>query len=176
MAKKKKLPRETVSADDYFMSMAFWTATRSKDPHRQEGAIIVGKDDRMLAAEPNSAPDPIKSDDFSWERVERLDYVERAIANALWSAASLITEDSRIYVTSFPCKRCMRAIVRAKLEKVIWFPLHDRMDIPMEMSDKEVEAVKKLATLSKIDLEEYKGNLNWMRDQISKFEKVGIFK
>ena len=70
----------------------------------------------------------------------------------------------------------MRGIVRAKLEKVVWFPLHDKMGLAAEMSDKEIEAVKKLATLSKITVEEYKGNLNWMRDQIAKFEAVGIFK
>jgi dCMP deaminase len=175
---KKKPPRETVDADDYFMSLAFWTATRSRDPHRQEGAVIVGHD-RILAAEPNGIPELIRNDDFSWERVERLDYVERAIPNALWSAASQLhggDTEPTIYVTSFPSKRCMRAIVRAKLDKVIWFPLHEKMGINAEMSEKESDAVKKLASLSKVTLDEYKGNLNWMRDQMSKFEAVGIFK
>ena len=175
---KKKPPRETVDADDYFMSLAFWTATRSRDPHRQEGAVIV-QDNRIISAEPNGVPDLIRDGDFSWERSERLDYVERAIPNALWAAApQMVGRDSEqtMYVTSFPSKRCMRGIVRAKLEKVVWFPLHDKMGLAAEMSDKEIEAVKKLATLSKITVEEYKGNLNWMRDQIAKFEAVGIFK
>jgi dCMP deaminase len=177
---KKKAPREVVDVDDYFMGMAFWTATRSRDPHRQEGAVIVSQDGHIISAEPNGIPDLIKTDDFSWERVERLDYVERAIPNALWAASSsgqLWGRDSEqtIYVTAFPSKRCMRAIIRAKLEKVVWFPLHEKLDIS-EISDKETEAVKKLATLSKVGFEEYKGNLNWMRDQLAKFEAVGIFK
>jgi len=180
MAKnKKKPPRETVDVDDYFMSLAFWTATRSRDPHRQEGAVVVGQDDRIIAAEPNGIPDLIRTDDFSWDRGERLDYVERAIPNALWAASSQLKgadSEPTLYVTSFPTKRCMRAIVRAKLDKVVWFPLHEKMEIESEMSDKEKEAVEKLASLSKVTLEEYKGNLNWMRDQIAKFEAVGIFK
>jgi dCMP deaminase len=176
--KKKRLPRETVNSDDYFMSLAFWTATRSRDPHRQEGAVIVNSDGHIISAEPNGIPELIKVDDFSWDRVERLDYVERAIPNALSVVDSSrnALEKLVMYVTSHPTKRCMRAIVRAKLEKVIWFPLHDKMGLEAEMSEKEFEAVKKLSTLSKITLEEYKGNLNWMRDQISKFEAVGLFK
>jgi dCMP deaminase len=176
--KKKKLPRETVNLDDYFMSLAFWTATRSRDPYRQEGAVIVNSSGHIISAEPNGIPELIKTDDFSWERVERVDYVERAIPNALWAADSsrLALEEPVMYVTSHPTKRCMRAIVRAKLEKVIWFPLHDKMGLEAEMSTKEFDAAQKLSTLSKITLEEYKGNLNWMRDQISKFEAIGLFK
>tara|TARA_Y100000034_G_scaffold43496_3_gene53101 strand:- start:24940 stop:25476 length:537 start_codon:yes stop_codon:yes gene_type:complete len=178
MAKnKKKPPRETVGHDDYFMSLAFWTASTSKDPHRQEGAVIVDKSHRVISAEPNGIPDDIRDDDFSWERVERANYVERAVENAIYQGMLMIRlDDATIYVTSYPSKKCMRSVCRAKLDRVVWFPLHTKLGLTPEVSDKDKEAVEAIAKFGSIKLDEFKGNLNWMRDQLAKFEEVGIFK
>ena len=46
---KKILKRENVVPwDDYFMSVAFLSAMRSKDPSTQVGACIVNKDKRIV--------------------------------------------------------------------------------------------------------------------------------
>lgn len=175
MAKKNRPPRETVSNDDYFMSLAFWTATRSKDPHRQEGSVIISKTDKVIASEPNGVPGKIKDTDFSWDRVERTDYVERAVQNTLWEAACSDLSEARMYTTMWPTKRCIRALIRAGIKRVTWFPLRKKMGLPAEHTDKEIEAIKKIATLGGVTLEEFKGNLNWMRDQMDKFKQAGIF-
>lgn len=176
---KKKLPRETPTHENYFMSLAFWTATLSKDPHRQEGAVLIGKDNRIMAAEPNGIADNIKDDDFSWERAEKANFVERAIQNTLWQAGvtcGSVFSDATLYVTQFPSRRCMRAIVRAKVGKLVWFPLHEKLEMVADIPDKEKEAINKIAKLGGTTLEEFKGNLNWMRDQLDIFLSVGIFK
>lgn len=174
---KKKSPREIPTKEEHFMSIAFWTATQSRDPHRQEGAVLaVGK--HLIAAEPNGVPDGIKDDDFSWERLERVNYVERAIENVLWSAAGSWHDLTKatLYVTNFPTRKCMRSAARAKIDKLVYFPLHEKLGLTPELSEKEVEIVKKIARFSNITLDEFSGNLNWMRDQMERFVRVGVFK
>lgn len=175
--KSKKKPRETVSHDDYFMSMAFWTAARSQDPFRQEGAIIVDENNHILTAEPNGIPDNIKDHEFSWERSIKQNFVERAIENATYQNCFVTSSgDMKIYITAYPSKKCMRTIARAKIEKVIWFPLHKKLEMMSAPSKEDQEAVENISKFASIKLEEYDGNLNWMRDQIARFKKVGIFK
>lgn len=55
--------------DDYFMSIAFLSAMRSKDPSTQVGACIVSPDKRIVGIGYNGFPSGCSDDDLPWARV-----------------------------------------------------------------------------------------------------------
>lgn len=54
--KKRIKKREAMSWDDYFMSVSFLSAMRSKDPSTQVGACIVNEDKRIVGIGYNGFP------------------------------------------------------------------------------------------------------------------------
>ncbi|CAN0351998.1 unnamed protein product, partial [Laminaria digitata] len=54
--------------DDYFMSVAFLSAMRSKDPSTQVGACIVNQDKRIVGIGYNGFPMGCSDDDLPWAR------------------------------------------------------------------------------------------------------------
>ena len=57
-----------ISWDQYFMGIAILSAERSKDPHTQVGACIVGDDNRILSVGYNGMPQGCEDDDMPWGR------------------------------------------------------------------------------------------------------------
>ena len=57
-----------LSWDDYFMSIAFLSAQRSKDPNKQVGACIVGPDRLILGVGYNGFPRGCSDDDLPWAK------------------------------------------------------------------------------------------------------------
>ena len=57
-----------LSWDDYFMSVAFLSAQRSKDPSTQVGACIVNKDKRIVGIGYNGFPRGCHDDQLPWAR------------------------------------------------------------------------------------------------------------
>ena len=55
--------------DDYFMSVAFLSAMRSKDPSTQVGACIVSNDKRIVGIGYNGFPRGCSDDKLPWARV-----------------------------------------------------------------------------------------------------------
>lgn len=58
-----------INWDDYFMSIAFLSAMRSKDPSTQVGACIVSPDKRIVGIGYNGFPQGCSDDDLPWARV-----------------------------------------------------------------------------------------------------------
>lgn len=54
--------------DDYFMSVAFLSAMRSKDPSTQVGACIVNEERRIVGIGYNGFPKGCSDDDLPWDR------------------------------------------------------------------------------------------------------------
>ena len=86
---KAKKRDDVIQWDDYFMSIAFLSSMRSKDPSTQVGACIVNPDNRIVGIGYNGFPAGCSDDDLPWDRVadSELDtkypYVCHAEVNAI---------------------------------------------------------------------------------------------
>ena len=57
-----------LSWDDYFMSVAFLSAQRSKDPSSQVGACIVNSERKIVGIGYNGMPNGCSDDELPWAR------------------------------------------------------------------------------------------------------------
>jgi dCMP deaminase len=108
--------------NSYFMTLVMPIASRSKDPHTQVGAIIVGPDNNIRATGFNSFPRGIRDDvPERLERPEKYMWIEHAERNAIYSAAKcgVPLDGSRIYIRILPCMDCGRAIIQTGITEVV---------------------------------------------------------
>lgn len=108
--------------DEYFISMAHFVSTRSKDKSTHIGAVIVGENNEVISTGMNGFVRG--ANDFLEERQERPEkyfWMEHAERNAIYNAArnGFILNGSKIYITAKPCMDCARAIVQCGIKEVI---------------------------------------------------------
>mmetsp|Transcript_20803 Transcript_20803/g.39078 ORF Transcript_20803/g.39078 Transcript_20803/m.39078 type:complete len:235 (-) Transcript_20803:86-790(-) len=128
MARDGPAPREgALSWDDYFMSLAFLTAMRSKDPSTQVGACIVNDRNRIIGVGYNGMPSNCSNDDLPWskkspegELATKYPYVVHAELNAVLNKNAESCSGCRIYSTLFPCNECAKVIIQAGIKQVIY--------------------------------------------------------
>lgn len=174
MSKKKTSPRKVPSRDDFYMGLAFWIASRSKDPKTQCGALIVDPQNCPLGMGYNGPPAKIKDDDIDWSRPEKYPFIIHAEENAIKHSFGDL-EGSTIYVTGMPCNKCMLTIVDSGIKRVVYKPVE--ADSGSMLSDATIAAkTEQIAQLGGVRIDKFFGNLNWMRDRISFMESLGIFK
>jgi dCMP deaminase len=118
-----------LSWDDYFTSMAFLTAQRSKDPNTQVGACIVDSQKRIIGLGYNGFPSGCSDDDLPWARQASNElhrkylYVCHAEVNAILNKGSADVRGATLYVALFPCNECAKLIVQAGIQEVVY--IHD---------------------------------------------------
>jgi dCMP deaminase len=113
-----------ISWDEYFMGVAQLSALRSKDDTSQVGACIVNKRNHIIGIGYNGLPNGCSDDEFPWEREgdflnTKYPYVVHAEANAILNS-SVDLQDSRIYVTLFPCNECAKLIIQSGIKEVVY--------------------------------------------------------
>lgn len=112
--------------DDYFMSVAFLSAMRSKDPSTQVGACIVNPENRIVGIGYNGFPAGCGDDVLPWDRTAEnpLDtkymYVVHAEMNAILNKNSATVKGCRMYVALFPCNECAKLIIQSGINEVIY--------------------------------------------------------
>ncbi len=146
---------QNITRDEYFMSLAILSSKRSKDPSTQVGACIVDDDHKVVSIGYNGMPRGLDDEQLSWNRGEGLDskylYVCHAEFNAILNTRNgSALKGCTLYVTLFPCNECAKAIIQTGIKKIIY--LSDKYKDSVEM-----QASRKILTLAKIALEEYKG-------------------
>lgn len=115
-----------INWDQYFMGIAILSAERSKDPHTQVGACIVGEDNRILSVGYNGMPQGCEDDDMPWGRDgSALDskymFVCHAELNAILNyRGNESVRGAKVYVTLFPCNECAKALIQAGIKEVIY--------------------------------------------------------
>lgn len=116
-----------LSWDDYFMSMAFLTAQRSKDPNTQVGACIVSPDQRILALGYNGFPNGCSDTMLPWARQSgstmlhtKYPYVCHAEVNCILNKCSSDVKGATLYVALFPCNECAKMIIQAGIVEVVY--------------------------------------------------------
>lgn len=156
-------PRSVPNWDDYFITLCFIVASRSKDPSTQHGAIIVDDKHRIQSTGYNGTPPGINDTDISWGRPEKYPFIIHAEENAINHCGGHpdVLISSTIYVTGAPCSSCVRRIIGRKIKKIIYGPQCSNM-----ITEEDWEITKELVRLSKINLERFTGNISWLRDRL----------
>ncbi len=140
--------------DHYFMEITRLVATRSTCLRRQVGAIIV-KDKRILATGYNGAPRQLphcldvgclrdKMGVPSGERHELCRGIhaeQNAIIQAATSGVNI--EGSVLYTTHYPCSLCIKMILNASIEKVLFLDGYPD-DLSKTLADEAGLAVRQL--------------------------------
>ena len=139
--------------DTYFMEIAKLVSKRSTCLRRQVGAVIV-KNNRILATGYNGSPSGLQNccDKGYCLREKSKQGEDLDVCMAVHSETNAILqcskhgiscEDAIIYVTTFPCIHCMKAIINAGIKEIIY------------LEDYNAPLSKQLATQSGIKIRKY---------------------
>ncbi|KAE8901279.1 hypothetical protein PF005_g25883 [Phytophthora fragariae] len=117
-----------LSWDDYFMSVAFLSAMRSKDPSTQVGACIVNPERKIVGIGYNGFPNGCGDDELPWARENETNspldtkypYVCHAEMNAILNKNSTDVKGCTIYVALFPCNECAKLIIQSGISRVVY--------------------------------------------------------
>jgi dCMP deaminase len=115
------IPEHVDTWDEYFLWMAVAASIKSKDPKCCVGAVIVSKDNVVLATGFNGLPRGVHDDKGLLEDAqEKLKVICHAEQNAVLNAARMgvAIEGATIYVTKFPCLACCNAIIQAGITRI----------------------------------------------------------
>jgi dCMP deaminase len=107
---------------EYFCDMLHCVSSKSKDPSTKVGAIITGPNNELRSTGYNGFPAGSDDDYAPWyERDLKLKVTEHAERNAIYLAARHGTplDGCTIYVSTYPCCDCARAIIQTGIKKVI---------------------------------------------------------
>jgi dCMP deaminase len=113
--------REVPGWNEYFMKIAEVTATRSKDPSRQVGCVIVDPSSQSVKSGGyNGMVMGLEETDDIWEKPSRHFYTCHAEFNAIALAArnGISVNKCWLYCTCFPCMNCARLLIQAGIEKI----------------------------------------------------------
>ena len=111
-----------ISWDDYFMTMMYLAAMRSKDESTHIGAIIVGPNNEVRTTGYNSFPRGIN--DMVPERQERPEkyfWFSHAEINAVVQAAmvGIPVGACKMYTNGVPCTGCAKYLINAGIKEII---------------------------------------------------------
>ncbi len=165
-------PRDVPDRDSFYMGLAFFIAAKSKDPNTQIGALIVDEYNFPLGYGYNGPPRSIPDNEVNWERPFKYDYVRHAEENAI-DHSNKPLNNSTIYVTAHPCKRCMLLLATKQIAKVIY--LDFKSDSGSSLRNEDMEISKEIAKKAGIKIEKFKGDLKWVQEWTEKLNKMGVF-
>jgi len=157
------------------MGMAFFIASKSKDPNTQVGAYIVSKSNKPLGLGYNGPPSLIDDKEINWERPHKYPFIIHSEANAIDHSPRSKLKGATLYVTAMPCKGCMLDIVAAKIARVVYFQAKNIDPASILARKDDVNEAVKIAKAGKIKLEEFAGDLSWMKKHMSWMQELGIF-
>jgi dCMP deaminase len=108
--------------DDYFITMAYLVATRSKDENTHIGAVVVGPDNEIRSTGYNSFPRGLNDDvPGRQERPLKYRFFEHAERNSCYNATliGVSLKGCKMYTNGIPCTDCARAIIQSGIKEVI---------------------------------------------------------
>jgi dCMP deaminase len=118
-ARKKLI---TAKWDRWFMGLARYASTASKDPSTRVGAALVGLDRRNIAIGYNGFAPGIKDDERLYDRATKYKLMIHAEENAL-NNALFAPDGATLYCPLHPCLRCARAIEARRVARVVTGPM-----------------------------------------------------
>ena len=147
--------------DQYFMSMVYLVAMKSKDPSTKVGAIIIGPDHEIRSTGFNGLPRNVN--DAKPERYQKpikYFWIEHSERNSVYNAARIGIDlnGCTMYTQGTPCVDCARAIIQSGIKKVVVDSVWDRGDNRPEWIESLANS-KTMLTESGIEFIEYNGPL-----------------
>ncbi|XP_063704784.1 deoxycytidylate deaminase [Culicoides brevitarsis] len=146
MMRNEDIKREDyISWPEYFMSIAFLAAKRSKDPSSQVGACIVNEDKKIVGVGYNGFPIGCDDNKFPWSKnapdplENKYMYVCHAEMNAILNKNCSDVRGCTIYVALFPCNECAKIIIQSGISKIVY------------LSDKHKEKASTIASKMMLD-------------------------
>lgn len=152
--------------NQYFMSMSYFVAMKSKDPSTKIGAVVVGPDNEVRSTGYNGLPRGVNDNVPERDtRPTKYFYYEHAERNAILNAArmGISTDDCTMYTPGLPCADCCRAIIQSGIRKVVidWrWDKEARMNT--EANQKWLESCsysKNMFSESGVEVVEYNGQI-----------------
>jgi dCMP deaminase len=113
---------ETPSWDDYFMTMVYLVASKSKDKNTHIGAVVVGPKNEVRSVGYNGFVRGLKDDvPERQQRPEKYFWFEHAERNAIYNATlmGVSLENCKMYTNGVPCMDCARGVVQSGIREVI---------------------------------------------------------
>lgn len=111
-----------VNWDDYFMSMVYLVAAKSKDKRSHIGAVVVGEDNEIKSTGYNSFVRRLNDNiPERQEKPEKYYWFEHAERNSIYNATLIGTslKGCKMYTNGIPCMNCARGIVQSGIKEVI---------------------------------------------------------
>ena len=134
---------ERLDWDEYFMSIAFLASCRSPCQRLNVGSIIV-KNNRLVSMGYNGyiqgAPHISRMQDNHEQSIIHSEI--NAIADCAKRGVSL--EDSKIYITHYPCVNCFRSIAACGIKEIIYLDDYNNNPIVQELADDSGITIKQM--------------------------------
>lgn len=108
-----------------YLDLARHVAQWSKDPSTKVGAVLVGRDRKMIALGYNGFPPGIQDDGRLQDRSLKYPLTQHAERNVL-DNATFDARGSTLAVTLFPCHECTKSIISKGIARVVTTPVPDR--------------------------------------------------
>ncbi|HLF53550.1 MAG TPA: deaminase [Candidatus Nanoarchaeia archaeon] len=110
--------------DDYFMTMVYLAASKSRDEHTHIGAVVVGPDSEIRSTGYNSFPRGLNDDVLERhckEDGEKFYWFEHAERNAIYNASliGVSLKGCMMYTNGIPCMDCARGVVQSGIVEVV---------------------------------------------------------
>ena len=112
----------TIDWDDYFMSIAYLIAIKSKDERTHIGAVIVGPNKEIKSTGYNSCVRGLNDNITErQQKPEKYYWFEHGERNAIYNATLIGTslKGCKMYTNGIPCMDCARGIIQAGITEVI---------------------------------------------------------
>ena len=156
--------------DQYFMGLAYYVATKSKDRSTTVGSVIVGPDNEIRTTGYNSFVRGFDEEPKHHERPLKYEVTEHAERNAIYNAARVGTplNRCRIYLPWLPCTDGARAIIQSGIIEVITPKENPGSGNWMEKSEIIVDMFHKCG----VKLREWSGEIEEIRGRINGKEFV----
>ena len=131
---------------DYFMGLAKYVATKSKDPSTKVGAVAVGCAHQVIETGYNGLPRGVKDLPERYDRPEKYLRISHGEANLVATAARSRLEGSTVYVTHPCCNTCMILLINSGVSRIVYGDGETHMeeklfDIAIEMANEAGVAV-----------------------------------
>ena len=106
--------------DLYYLGLAKYASTKSKDPSTKVGAIIVDSDNRHVSTGYNGFPVGIADDERLHDRAVKYEMIVHGEINALICADRDRIKGGTLYTWPLPpCSRCAAIYIQAGIKRVV---------------------------------------------------------
>jgi dCMP deaminase len=149
------------SWDQYFMTMAYLVASKSKDPSTKVGAVIIGPDHEIRSTGYNGLPRGLEDTLSRYDRPIKYSIVNHAEENAILhcSRVGISAHGCTMYVPWSPCSLCAKAIIQAGIKRVVYHGRWPGNDNPNSDWVESIRLAQEMFKETGVELVNYEGEL-----------------